>query len=117
MISGPIRPVSRDRYFHVASHFHVPPPRAGGPRGMNPTVDFEEVRDQVLSRTGGLLDIDAGEIRTARRPGWRLFYLPVRVKFTLAFVIAAAWMVLSIYLSLACLHDLDQLIGQPKANY
>lgn len=84
---------------------------------MNPTVDFEEVRDQVLSGAAGLLDIDAGEIRAAPQPGHRLFYLPVRVKFALAFAIAAGWMILSIYLSLAWLHDLSQLIGHPLALF
>ena len=85
---------------------------------MNPTIDFEEVRDQVLARTGALLDIEAAtDISVPQRKTQRFFYLPVRVKFVLAFTIATTWMVLSIYLSLAWLHDLDQLIGHPLALF
>ena len=41
----------------------------------------------------------------------------MRAKFVIAFAIATAWMVLSIYLSLAWLHDLSQTIGHPLALF
>ncbi len=82
---------------------------------LKPTVDFEEVRDDVLS---GAFDIDAVEFRTARRSRKQRFaYLPIPAKFTLALLIATAWMVLSIYLSLTWLHDLSLTVGRPLALY
>ena len=89
---------------------------------FEPAIDFKEVREDVLARTGALFDIDAGAapleggLRTRRRAR-RLVYLPIRVKFAIAFAIATAWMVLSIYLSLTWLHDLSLTIGRPLALY
>ena len=47
----------------------------------------------------------------------RLFYISIPAKFTLALIAAAAWMALSIWLSLAWLNDLGLLIGKPLALY
>src|SRR5215469_8872311 len=90
---------------------------------FEPSVDFEDVRHDVLARTGALFDIDDGALlheggaRTKMRRQRRFAYLPIRVKFAIAFAIATAWMVLSIYLSLNWLHDLSRTIGGPAALY
>ncbi|GAB3726692.1 glycosyltransferase [Luteimonas pelagia] len=47
----------------------------------------------------------------------RGFYLPVRVKFALALLIAVAWCALSVWLSLRWLDDLSALLGRPLAIF
>lgn len=51
----------------------------------------------------------------AAAPGWRAFYLPVRLKFGIALLVAVGWTVLSIWLSAAWLADLIDWIGKPPA--
>jgi biofilm PGA synthesis N-glycosyltransferase PgaC len=84
---------------------------------MNPTLDFEEVRDDVLAKAGAMLDVEKVEFRPRRRQTPRFSYLPIRVKFAFALFIATAWMALSIWLSLSWLNQLGQLIGKPLALY
>lgn len=84
---------------------------------MNPTVNFEEVRDQIqpqpiISMAGEGITFD----RPPRCPS-RLAYIPVPVKFAIALAMATAWMGLSIWLSLTWLHNLGQEIGLPLALY
>ena len=81
---------------------------------FKPTVDFEEIRDGVLS--GTMFDIEPVEFRTRRRKQ-RFVYLPIGAKFAIATTIATAWMVMSIWLSLNWLRDLGALIGRPLALY
>ena len=84
---------------------------------MNPTVDFEKFRDEILSHPALSLEDDEGEIH--RRPGRppRPIYIPLPIKFAIASAMATSWMVLSIWLSLSWLHELGQLIGRPLAFY
>ncbi|MES2253700.1 MAG: glycosyltransferase family 2 protein [Pseudomonadota bacterium] len=84
---------------------------------MNPTVDFEKYRDEVLS--GSAISFEVDDVRPLGPPGRtpRSAYIPLPVKFAIALTMATGWMVLSIWLSLAWLHDLGQLIGRPLALY
>jgi biofilm PGA synthesis N-glycosyltransferase PgaC len=84
---------------------------------MNPIVDFENVRVEAFSRTTVLLDTHKVEIRAPRHGRRRFPYLSIPAKFTIALVLATIWAAISIWLSLAWLHDLGQLIGQPLALY
>jgi poly-beta-1,6-N-acetyl-D-glucosamine synthase len=84
---------------------------------VNPAFDFEEIRDEVLSRQPISLDLHDVERLPGRRRPSRLAYITLPVKFTIAFTLATLWMALSVWLSLAWLHDLGQLIGRPLALY
>jgi len=105
-----------------SGRFSIPDPgccAASGPvrPGMSPTVDFEKFRDEALPQPALSLEIDRAErSRPPQRPS-RLAYIPLPVKFTIALTLAMAWMGLSIWLSLAWLHDLSRTIGRPLAFY
>jgi biofilm PGA synthesis N-glycosyltransferase PgaC len=84
---------------------------------MNPTFDFEKIRDETLSQPALSLEIEeTARSRRPRRPS-KSVYIPLPLKFAIASTIATSWMVLSIWFSLAWLHDLGQLIGRPLAFY
>ena len=50
-------------------------------------------------------------------PGWRRFYIPVHIKFLLAFAAAVGWTGLSVWLSLPWLDELSRNLTRPVAIF
>lgn len=81
---------------------------------MNQQTRFDLSNSEPLALTSFLeIKAPAEDLNPKRRS----IYIPVRVKFTIAFAVATSWMVFSIWLSLSWLHQLGQLLGQPLALF
>src|SRR5512147_2487049 len=85
---------------------------------MNPTFDFEKFRDEALSAPPISLEFDeALHSRPPKKRPSRAVYLPLPAKFAIALVMSTGWMGISVWLSMAWLHDLGLVIGRPLAFY
>ena len=60
-----------------------------------------------------IVDISPGALET---PAWRRRYVPVRIKFVIALLLAAGWTGLSLWLSLPWLRDLSDVVGPVLAG-
>jgi biofilm PGA synthesis N-glycosyltransferase PgaC len=94
-------------------------------QSINRTATRPAPRDKPTHVELGIVH-SGGAIATSRTPQkvepgpaprWRLPYLSVRVKFTIAFLASIAWTVLSTFLSLPWLRDLANLASWPVAIF
>jgi len=96
-------------------------------RSLEAMTRTEAGNRSAQARSTSFADVGLGDVMPLPEPGaamlespggarffpeWRRFYLPVPVKFGLSLLFSAAWVALSLWLSMPWMHALGDLIGR-----